>query len=111
MSGPTAAFVVILAPILSKFGMGGLLVSGLLAGVILIALALARLGRLVTFVPHPVGGKTPAELREYGKKALSGIVGALTRPLVVAETQTGALERPVPRLLGADSEDALHALF
>ena len=64
-----------------------------------------------TFVPHPVGGKTPAELRDYGKHALSGIIGALTRPLAAAETATGAQERPVPRLLGADSEDALHALF
>src|SRR6185369_2990567 len=64
-----------------------------------------------TFVPHPVGGKSPVELREYGKKAMSGIAGALTRPLAAEEIKTGALERPVPRLLGADSEDALHALL
>jgi hypothetical protein len=64
-----------------------------------------------TFVPHPVGGKTPAELYEYGKNALNDITGALTRPLSAAETKTGAQERPVPRLLGADDEDSLHALF
>lgn len=64
-----------------------------------------------TFVPHPVGGKSPAELFEYGKNALGEIVAALTRPLDAAETKTGAQDRPVPRMLGADSEDALHALF
>ena len=64
-----------------------------------------------TFVPHPVGGKTPAELRQYGEGALAQIVGALTKPLAEAETRTGALPRLVPRLLGADSEDALAALF
>ncbi len=64
-----------------------------------------------TFVPHPVGGKSPAELYDYGKNALGEIVAALTRPLDAAETRTGAQERPVPRMLGADSEDALHALF
>jgi len=63
------------------------------------------------FAPHPVGGKTPAELRAYGKGAMAGLVGALTRPLSEAETRTGALERPVPRLLGARAEDELHALF
>ncbi|HUN68914.1 MAG TPA: UGSC family (seleno)protein [Burkholderiales bacterium] len=64
-----------------------------------------------TFVPHPVGGKSPAELYGYGKNALGEIVAALTRPLAAAETKTGAQDRPVPRLLGADSEDALHALY
>jgi sulfate permease, SulP family len=54
VTGPTAAFVVILAPIYAKFGLGGLLLSGLLAGVMLILLGLLRLGRLIEFVPHPV---------------------------------------------------------
>src|ERR1700704_7014896 len=36
VTGPTAAFVVILAPIVAKFGLGGLLVAGLLAGVMLV---------------------------------------------------------------------------
>jgi SulP family sulfate permease len=54
VTGPTAAFIVILAPIYAKFGMAGLLVSGLLGGLILIAMGLARLGRLIEFIPHPV---------------------------------------------------------
>jgi sulfate permease, SulP family len=54
VTGPTAAFVVILVPIVHKFGLGGLLVAGMMAGVILVAMGLARLGKLMQFVPHPV---------------------------------------------------------
>jgi SulP family sulfate permease len=54
VTGPTAAFIVILAPIYSKFGLGGLLLSGLLAGLMLIMMGVLRLGRLIRFVPHPV---------------------------------------------------------
>ena len=54
VTGPTAAFVVILVPIVHRFGLGGLLVAGMMAGIILIAMGLARLGKLMQFVPHPV---------------------------------------------------------
>jgi SulP family sulfate permease len=54
VSGPTAAFVVILVPITAKFGLGGLLLSGLFAGIILVVMGLARLGTLVQVVPYPV---------------------------------------------------------
>jgi SulP family sulfate permease len=54
VTGPTAAFVVILLPIVHKFGLGGLLVAGMMAGLMLVAMGLARLGRLMQFVPHPV---------------------------------------------------------
>ena len=54
VTGPTAAFVVILVPIVHKFGLGGLLVAGMLAGVMLVLMGLARLGKLMQFVPHPV---------------------------------------------------------
>ncbi len=54
ISGPTAAFVVILLPIVQQFGLGGLLMSGFLAGIILVLLGLARLGRLIQIVPYPV---------------------------------------------------------
>jgi len=45
VSGPTAAFVVILAPIASRFGLGGLLLATLAAGVILFAMGAARMGQ------------------------------------------------------------------
>ena len=54
VSGPTAAFVVILLPITQQFGVGGLLLCTMLAGLILIALGLLRAGRLIAFVPYPV---------------------------------------------------------
>ena len=54
VTGPTAAFVVILLPIVHKYGVGGLLVAGMLAGLMLIGMGLARLGKLMQFVPHPV---------------------------------------------------------
>ncbi|WP_299235064.1 C4-dicarboxylic acid transporter DauA [uncultured Halomonas sp.] len=53
-SGPTAAFVVILFPIVANHGIGGLLIATLMAGLILMALGLARLGSLIQFVPYPV---------------------------------------------------------
>lgn len=54
VTGPTAAFLVVLAPIASRHGLSGLLTAGLLAGIILVAMGAARLGRLVQFIPHPV---------------------------------------------------------
>ncbi|WP_447928085.1 C4-dicarboxylic acid transporter DauA [Vreelandella sp. EE27] len=54
ISGPTAAFVVILFPIAAEFGLGGLLLATLMAGAILVALGLARLGTLIQYVPYPV---------------------------------------------------------
>ncbi len=54
VAGPTAAFVVVLAPIESRFGLGGLLLAGAIAGIILLVMGLARMGRLIEFVPHPV---------------------------------------------------------
>jgi SulP family sulfate permease len=54
ISGPTAAFVVLLAPISARYGMAGLATAGLMAGLILVAFALCRLGRLIEYVPESV---------------------------------------------------------
>src|SRR5438067_4958706 len=54
VSGPTAAFIVILSPILVRHGLAGLLVAGGMAGVLLLAMGLFRLGRLIQFIPHPI---------------------------------------------------------
>lgn len=54
VTGPTAAFVVVLAPIVTKHGLAGLMTAGFLAGLILVALGLAKLGSLIRFVPYPV---------------------------------------------------------
>ena len=54
VTGPTAAFVVILAPIVSRHGVTGLLLAGLMAGAILLVMGLAGAGRLIQFIPYPV---------------------------------------------------------
>src|SRR5436190_14512842 len=54
VTGPTAAFVVVLVPICTRFGLGGLLLAGLMAGVIILAMGLGGLGRLIQYIPHPV---------------------------------------------------------
>ncbi|MEV2239917.1 SulP family inorganic anion transporter [Micromonospora sp. NPDC049891] len=54
VSGPTGAMTVVLVPVVAQFGATGVLMVGALAGLILIALALARLGRYVRYLPVPV---------------------------------------------------------
>ncbi len=54
VSGPTGAMTVVLVPIVARYGPGGVLTVGLLAGLMLIALALARAGRYMQYVPAPV---------------------------------------------------------
>lgn len=54
ISGPTAAFVVILYPIAQRYGLAGLLLATILSGLILIAMAYARLGRFIEYIPESV---------------------------------------------------------
>ncbi|WP_405987395.1 SulP family inorganic anion transporter [Streptomyces sp. NBC_00872] len=54
VSGPTGAMTVVLVPIVAQYGPGGVLTVGLMAGVLLIALALLRAGRYMRYVPAPV---------------------------------------------------------
>ncbi|OCG07110.1 C4-dicarboxylic acid transporter DauA [Gilliamella sp. wkB178] len=54
VSGPTAAFVVILYPVSLQFGLSGLLIATLLSGIFLILMGVVRLGRLIEYIPLPV---------------------------------------------------------
>ncbi|MEU9687751.1 SulP family inorganic anion transporter [Amycolatopsis japonica] len=54
VSGPTGAMTVVLVPIMATHGAGGVLTVGLLAGVLLLLLAVARAGRYMRYVPTPV---------------------------------------------------------
>lgn len=54
VSGPTAAFVVILYPVSMQFGLSGLLVATLLSGIFLVLMGLARFGRLIEYIPLSV---------------------------------------------------------
>ncbi|MFD3237749.1 C4-dicarboxylic acid transporter DauA [Rahnella perminowiae] len=54
VSGPTAAFVVILYPVSQQFGLSGLLLATLMSGFMLLLMGMARFGRLIEYIPLPV---------------------------------------------------------
>lgn len=54
ISGPTGAFIVILSGITAKYGISGLQIASLMAGIILCAIGFARLGSVIKFIPDPV---------------------------------------------------------
>jgi len=54
IGGPTGAFVVIVYGIVQKYGIDGLIVATIMAGVILVILGLTKLGSAIKFIPHPV---------------------------------------------------------
>src|SRR5262245_14986426 len=96
VTGPTAAFVVLLAPLAARFGLGGLLLATLLAGVLLVGMGMARLGRLIEFVPYPVTTGFTA--------GIAVVIGVLQIKDFMGLTVTHMPEHFVERLaeLGAD---------
>ena len=54
IGGPTGAFVVIVAGIIAKFGISGLLMVTLMAGAILVVMGATGLGTAVKYIPRPV---------------------------------------------------------
>ncbi len=54
IAGPTGAFVVILANITAHYGIVGLQIASLMAGIILIGMGLLKLGNVIKFIPDPV---------------------------------------------------------
>ncbi|MDW8804764.1 SulP family inorganic anion transporter [Streptomyces scabiei] len=54
VSGPTGAMTVVLVPIVAEYGPGGVLTVGLMAGVILVTLAVLKAGKYMQYVPAPV---------------------------------------------------------
>ncbi|MGE4295550.1 MAG: SulP family inorganic anion transporter [Campylobacterales bacterium] len=54
IGGPTAAFIVTVATVVSVHGYEGLVIATIMAGVILIVLGFLRAGVLITFIPYPV---------------------------------------------------------
>jgi hypothetical protein len=71
------------------------------------------------FVPQPIVGRTPEQLRACIEGAdpvlkapfVQGVIEGLTRPLSDEDIQGGSFERSTPRLLPPDTEDKLHASF
>ena len=54
IGGPTGAFVVVVYAIVQQFGVSGLAIATLMAGVILVLLGVFKLGTIIKFIPHPL---------------------------------------------------------
>lgn len=54
IAGPTGAFIVVLAGVTAQYGIVGLQLATLMAGVILVLLGLARMGAIIKYIPSPV---------------------------------------------------------
>lgn len=54
IGGPTGAFIVIIYGIIQEYGIGGLTVATLMAGVLLILLGVFKLGAVIKFIPYPI---------------------------------------------------------
>src|SRR5207302_4312322 len=54
IGGPTGAFVVIVAGIMSKYEYDGLVIATIMAGVMLVIMGFSGLGSAVKFIPYPV---------------------------------------------------------
>ncbi len=54
IAGPTGAFVVIVYGVVQQYGVGGLTVATMMAGIILISLGLSKMGGVIKFIPSPV---------------------------------------------------------
>jgi hypothetical protein len=71
------------------------------------------------FVPQPVMGKSPQELRAYvdgndpitGRPVMQEVLEGLTRPLDEEDLKEVTFERSTPRLVEPDTEENLHCLF
>ena len=54
IGGPAGAFIVLVAATIDQHGFDGLLLATLIAGAILVAIGLLRLGTYIKYIPHPV---------------------------------------------------------
>lgn len=54
IGGPTGAFIIIVYGIVQQYGMEGLIISTILAGLLLIVFGLFKMGSLLKFFPHPM---------------------------------------------------------
>ncbi|MCM1176350.1 MAG: sulfate permease [Bacteroidales bacterium] len=54
IGGPTGAFIVIVAGIVAQYGMQGLIIATIMAGVILVVMGVCRMGAIFKFIPYPI---------------------------------------------------------
>ena len=54
IGGPTGAFIIIIYGVIQQYGLGGLAIATIMAGIILIIMGLCRLGTVIKFMPYPI---------------------------------------------------------
>ena len=54
IGGPTGAFIVIVAGIVAQYGMQGLIIATIMAGVFLVAMGLTKMGAIFKYIPYPI---------------------------------------------------------
>ncbi len=54
IGGPTGAFIVIIYGIIQQYGLGGLALATIMAGVMLVVMGLFKLGTIIKFMPYPI---------------------------------------------------------
>ncbi len=54
IGGPTGAFIVIIYGIIQQFGLGGLAIATIMAGVMLVLMGVFKLGSIIKFMPYPI---------------------------------------------------------
>ena len=54
IGGPTGAFIVIVYGIVGRYGMSGLIIATVLAGIILVLMGIFKLGTIIKFIPYPI---------------------------------------------------------
>ncbi len=54
IGGPTGAFIIIIYGIIQQYGMDGLMIATILAGIFLVLLGVLRLGTIISYIPYPI---------------------------------------------------------
>ncbi|MBV8681318.1 MAG: SulP family inorganic anion transporter, partial [Caulobacteraceae bacterium] len=112
IGGPAGAFIVLVAATTARFGVGGLLLTVILSGLMLTVIGLSRLGSLIRHIPHAVTvGFTcgiavtifASQIRDFAGLHLPGAEPGPLAPKVLALTKAASTLTPAALALGAGS--------
>ena len=54
IGGPTGAFIIIIYGVIQQYGLGGLAIATIMAGIMLVIMGLCRMGTIIKFMPYPI---------------------------------------------------------
>ena len=54
IGGPTGAFIIIIYGVIQQYGLGGLAIATIMAGIMLVVMGLCRMGTIIKFMPYPI---------------------------------------------------------